>query len=89
MGTDVRHRGRQVHWTVPGDMYEALRKLHTWALEHFPPGKVPTSEEEFCLGLLLSGYEKSEENRRKWEEATGLIVSPKQQIVMPGGLIAR
>lgn len=84
MGTDVRRRGRQVTWTIPGDMYEALRKLHDWALAHFPKGKVPTSEEDFCLGLLLAGYERSEENRRKWEEATATIVTPKQKIVLPG-----
>ena len=86
MGTDVRRRGRQVNWTIPGDLYEALRRMHDWALKHFPPGKVPTSEEDFCLGLLLSGYEKSEENRLKWEEATQTIVTPKQKIVLPGGV---
>lgn len=82
-----RIRGRQVTWTIPGDMYEAIRKLHDWALATFPPGKVPPSEEDFCLGLLLSGYEKSEENRRKWEDATGRIVVPKANIIMPGGVV--
>ena len=85
------YRGKQVTWTIPGTFYTALRQLHDWAEANFPPGVVPRSEETFCLGLLLAGYEKSEENRRKYEDAKGLIVSPKAQIVMPGGplLIAR
>lgn len=85
------YRGKQVNWTIPGTFYTALRELHDWAEANFPPGVVPHSEETFCLGLLLAGYEKSEENRRKYEEAKQIVVTPKKQILIPGGpsLIAR
>lgn len=81
MTNTQRINGRRVDWVIPGSLYSAIRELHDKLLADTTPGRIPKSEEDFCLDLLKEGFFQVEKGYRKWQEDTGRVVIPKNIIL--------